>query len=56
MEPYIQDESRPMGGTKEAFQDMLKKDKKAWSELKRKTRREKRRLDKQKLKNSLTDE
>ena len=38
-----------MGGTKDAYQDMPKKLKKEWAELKRKTRRKRRRTDKQKL-------
>jgi len=44
-----------MGGTKAAYQDMLKKDKKAWAERKRATRRTKRRIDKRNLPKSLDE-
>jgi hypothetical protein len=49
MEPYVKNKKRKMGGTKDAYQDMLRKDKKAWAERKRQTRREKRRIDKKEL-------
>ncbi len=49
MQPFIKDKNKPMGGTKEAYRDMLRKDKREWSELKRKTRRTRRRIDKQNL-------
>lgn len=51
MDPYIKDKRKAMGGTKDAYENfsLPKKYKKQWAELKRKTRRTKRRLDKQDL-------
>lgn len=50
MIPYTKNpDKEQMGGSKEAFRDMLKKDRRTWSERKQKTRRKKRRIDRQEL-------
>ncbi len=51
MDPYIKDKNKAMGGTKEAYENfnLPRRLKKEWAELKRKSRRKKRRTDKMDL-------
>lgn len=49
MDPFIKDKNKPMGGTEDAYRDMPKRFRKEWAERKRKSRRTRRRLDKQLL-------
>ena len=51
MEPYIKNIKKAMGGTKDAYENfsLPRRCKKEWAERKRQSRREKRRIDKQKL-------
>lgn len=49
MKPFIKTPNKAMGGTKEAYKQMWAFDRHEWSTLKRKSRRRKRRQDKQNI-------